>query len=224
MNRRAALALLTGGACLTTVSGCLHDTAGGITDSLSRDHKPKPSKFSPASLQIAQRVENLGRRIIDQNTFTGLDPLFHTIGVPEPMLFHRGPSELFISEGLVKKCKTEDDLAAVLCSELAQMMAERRTARGVGRDRDTLTDTGQPGGAFTASGTQAAELTPGDKLRDTAAPAPADVTAMGKQLLTGAGFDPDHLDRVGPLLSQSDRGEILRKQLAGSAPAPTWKK
>jgi hypothetical protein len=40
--------------------------------------------------------------------------------------------------------------------------------------------------------------------------------------MRGAGYDPAELDRVAPLLKQSDRGAILRKQLSGSAPAPKW--
>ncbi len=39
-----------------------------------------------------------------------------------------------------------------------------------------------------------------------------------------AGFDPAALDAVGPLLKRSDRGEKIRKQMGGSAPAPDWKK
>ena len=78
------------------------------------------------------RVETIGRKIIAQNTFTGIEPLFHTVGVPEAVLFHRGAEELIISEGLVKQCRNDSELAAVLSSELAQMMNEKKTARRVG--------------------------------------------------------------------------------------------
>src|SRR4051794_36291540 len=60
---------------------------------------PDPAKVDPAALKAAERVQVLGQRVIEQNTFTGIAPLFHTLGVPDPVLFHRGPEELFISEG-----------------------------------------------------------------------------------------------------------------------------
>ena len=86
-----------------------------------------------ADLATAERVETIGRKIIAQNTFPGIEPLFHTVGVPESVLFHRGTEELFVSEGLIKKCKTDGELAAVLCSELGQMIAEKKSARRSGR-------------------------------------------------------------------------------------------
>ena len=120
MNRRVALGLAPG---LLFLSGCLHNGEWGLGTLFDRDNSPRAPEVKPASIQTAQRVESLGRRIIAQNTFTGLDPLFHTAGVPESVLFHRGTGELYISEGLVDQCRTDDELAAVLCAELGRMMA-----------------------------------------------------------------------------------------------------
>ena len=57
----------------------------------------------------------------------------------------RGTGEVFISEGLVKKCKTDAELAVVLCSELGQMMVEKRSGRAAGRDREPIPDVALPG-------------------------------------------------------------------------------
>ena len=81
---------------------------------------------------VAERVELLGRRLVAQNTFLGIDPLFTTVGGREVgerelVLFHNGTEQLYISEGLVTKCQSDAELAAVLCSELGQMVAEKRT-------------------------------------------------------------------------------------------------
>ena len=191
---------------------------------------PPVPKYPKATIQIAERVELLGKSIVARNTFCGIDPQFYTIGVPESVLFHRGPEELFISEGLVKLCKSDEELAAVLCSELGQMIAEKKAGKRASSDRGVFPDNSLPGGGSAMSGGG----TPYDAGRQAELayqeqrpkPAPAiDIVDAAKQsrlLLSGAGFNPAALDQVQPILKQSDRGAALRKQLSGSAPAPTW--
>ncbi|MDB5311625.1 MAG: hypothetical protein JWO38_5827 [Gemmataceae bacterium] len=226
MNRRAALRLLTGVFCSTGLTGCLTDGEWTVEKVLGWDDPktPKGPKIPRGQIQMAERVEVLGRKIIAQNTFTGLDPLFNTLGMSDLVLFHRGTAELFISEGLVKRCKTEPELAAVLCSELGQMMAEKQSARGVGRDKDPVPDTSLPDSGLGTKGPKAAEVGRLEKKDPVGSPpAPGETAKLARQLLQGAGFDPAELGRVEPLLKQSDRGEALQKQMAGSALAPTWK-
>ena len=52
----------------------------------------------------------------------------------------------------------------------------------------------------------------------------ASMRQMVSFTLKNAGYNPLELDRVEPLLKQSERGEQIRKQMGGSAPAPEWKK
>lgn len=230
MNRRAALRLFAAGVCLVPGAGCFRQLLDQPADYqlaerfFGKPKQPKAPKVSPASVEVARQVDELGRRIVEQNTFTGLDPVFHTIGVPEAMLFHRGTVELFISEGLVEKCKTEPVLAAALCSELGRMMAEKRAGIAVGLDKEPIPDVALPDSGFDPAGARAAELAVMQKrVDDRRAAQRADAAELAKQLLRGAGFDPAELDRAEPMLRQSDQGEALRKQVAGSAPAPRWK-
>ncbi|MBX9624981.1 MAG: hypothetical protein K2X82_14335 [Gemmataceae bacterium] len=217
MTRRATLGLAAALGIPPTVGGCATDGEWTVEKVLGWDDPidRKPPKVTAASLATAERVETLGRRVIAQNTFTGLDPLFHTVGKSEPILFHRGTAELFVSDGLVKRCKTDGELAAVLCSELAVMMAEKQAAAATGRDSDGIPDI-RPATAGTEVGTSG-RATPNK------AP-PADPTALARDLLRGAGFDPAELDRVQPVLAAVDRRGAVEKQLAGSAVAPTWQK
>jgi predicted Zn-dependent protease len=212
--------------------GCETDGNWTVNKLLGWDDPKTPQmpKVPPANTEIAQRVENMGHRIIAQNTFVGIEPLFTTIGVPESVLFHRGPEQLFISEGLVKLCKSDAELAAILCSELGQMVAEKKAVRNAGVDRDSFPDASLPGGsqAMTGGGTpvdagRQAEIAFNER-RPKPAPSvdPVDAAKQARTLLSSAGFDPATLDQVQPLLRQSDRGAILRKQMSGSAPAPTW--
>lgn len=215
-------------------TGCVQDGAWkdwSIENPFSSSAKKMPDgpKMPPGSLQAAERVDTLGRRIIAQNTFTGLEPLFHTVGVKEPMLFHRGTAELFISEGLVERCKSEQELAAVLCSELGRMMAEQKSAGRVGRDADPIPDVPATGGNRMAGGmdsdqTRAAELVYFEKRNPRRDPATGSVDSakLARELLTGAGFNPAELARVEPLIKQAEQNDAIRKQMAGPAPAPSW--
>ena len=235
MNRLTAL---TAGAALLFSTGCkTTDGEWSVRKALGWDDPPPgrvveaPAKdLPPASLEVAERVEVLGRKLVAQNTFTGIEPLFFTFGMKESVLFHRGSDQLFISEGLVEKCKTDAELAGVLCAELGQMVAEKRTAKAVGRDVEPLRDTNHgagplPGGAAFDAGRQA-EIGFHEKQhpRGAARTDPIDATRTARELLVGAGYSPAELDRVEPLLKQSKRGEQLKVQMGGSAPPPDWKK
>lgn len=220
-------------ACLAGV-GCATDGEGFLRKGIFSDwgndgwekvKTPEAPKVPPAHLETAQKVEMMGRRIIAQNTFTGIEPMFYAMGVPEPVLFHRGTEELFISEGLVKQCKTEDELAAVLCTELGQMMAEKRGARRAGADRDTIPDSALPGGTQADPGRDAeVAFRERRQPRNMVTVEPADSAKFARDLMKGAGYDPSDIDRVEPLVRQSERGASLKKQLSNSAAAPKWDK
>jgi len=228
MTRRAFG--LTAVLCASLASfGCTTDGEWSVSRMLGWDDKPRVSNMPKPDLATAERVETLGRRIIAQNTFTGIEPLFHTIGVPETVLFHRGPDELMISEGLVKQCRTEAELAAVLCSELGQMVAEKKAVRRAGAERDSFPEIGVPTGSGLAGGTptdpsRAAELALLEKqrARNAAAREPVDPAKLATELMRGAGFDPSELDRVAPLVKQSARGSAIQKQMNSPATAPKW--
>jgi hypothetical protein len=210
----AALALSTG--CVSTEAQTDGRTLQGVPIAT-----PDPAKVNPASLKTAERVQTLGQRIIDQNTFTGLVPLFHTLGIPDPVLFHRGPDELFISESLVSRCKTEEQLAAVLCSELGAMMAEKRSAKNVGVDLVSVREDAQPhplGEGEVAS----AEAAPTVKPKETTPSRNAN--ELARDLLRGSGFEEAELAKHADLLKDVNRNLSLGRQIAGPAPAPQWQR
>ena len=220
MRRAAAL----GVACFG-LTGCLSNGLWDGANTRSREIKsPLTPKQTLAQQATAERVETLGRRVITQNTFTGIEPVFHLLGVKEPMLFHRGTEELFISDGLVKRCKTDDELAAVLCSELGKMVGEKRAGVAVGRDSDPLLrgaggkqDVGEDVPGAQAVGIESAAIRPWAK-------ADADPAKLAEELLRGSGFDTALLEKVAPLLKHADKHDAIRKQLVESATTPVWKK
>jgi hypothetical protein len=221
MDRRAAAGFALG---LLLVCGCAHDGSFNIEKLLGWDDgKPAAPKVTAASLQTSERVDSLGRRVVAQNPFCGIEPLFNTVGLKETVLFHDGPSMLYVSEGLVVQCKTEPELAAVLCSELGKMVAEKRGAAAVGKDRDSIRNVSLPdGGGFDAG--QAEELARKDAAKRKFTADETSAEAVARSLMSGAGYDPAVLEQVKPLLRQSERGEAIRKQMVGTAPAPKWER
>src|SRR5262249_34976185 len=103
---------------------------------------PKPQQFVPkdvvrgipsnnavlANSLVASRVDSLVTRILAENPQIAAKPIFHTIGTPEPEIFHQGMSTVVITQKLVEMCPTDAELAAVLCLEFAKMVAERQAA------------------------------------------------------------------------------------------------
>src|SRR5580765_5242411 len=106
---------------LTAVSGCL-----GFEDRPADNFFLRPSPpanlppMNPASTEAAARVDCVGRKILASNPQLALRPMFRTIGAPQAEIFHRGTNDIFITEGLVRQCTTEGQLAAILCTELGK--------------------------------------------------------------------------------------------------------
>jgi hypothetical protein len=59
---------------------------------------------------------------------------------------------VFISEGLVKQCKSDAELTEVLCSELRKMVTEKRAVRRVGADRNSIPAVGLASGSQVMTG------------------------------------------------------------------------
>src|SRR5262245_7357789 len=209
MNRFAALAA---GAALLFSTGCTHDGQWSVQKALGLDDNPQhrvatpnPKTLPPASLATSQRVDELGRKLVAQNTFCGFEPgkpLFMVTGHKEAILFHRGTDELIISEGIVEKCQSEAELAAVLCWEMGQMVAEKRTAKALGREVDPIPDANYGGGPIFPGGTavdagQMANLAFHERKfpRTVSRPDPVDAAETARELLKGSGYSPAELDR-----------------------------
>lgn len=234
MKRVAAFAA---GAAVLFATGCAENES--LFGRLTADKPPPNAVRTPeaqnvpqASLAASERVESVGRKIVLQNTFTGIDPVFMCVGVKDvPLVFHRGPEQLLITEAMVNKCGSDAELAAVLCSELGQMVAEKRNAKALGRDTDPVRDPNFgaspfPGGESFDAG-RTAEIAYHEQKRPRGASASAaDGAQAGRDLLRGAGYSPAELDRVEPLLKSNERSEALKKQLLGrpASAEPKWQK
>jgi hypothetical protein len=183
--------------------------------------------LAPASLQAAARVDGLGRKILAANPQTGVEPLFRTIGAPQPEIFHRGTVEVDITEGLVNQCPSDGQLAAVLALELGKMISDREAvagpqARTSEREPPMEVRIGSDnGGAFgPADQLHRAELAKYDKerrQRAAGAATPPDPQVLARGYLLKAGYTAADLDAAAPLLHSAAENNTFAKQLL-SAP------
>jgi hypothetical protein len=206
------------------LAGCLDEE---VAKSGFRSKPVDVPAASEASVAVAARVDQVGRQLVSQNPFLGVEPTFHTIGRREPELHHPDLSGVFITEGLAGRCQTDAELAAVLATELAKMAAEKRTA-----DRmrlpdplQTLPDAGgtAPGSDPTQLAVQAVfdqKLTRGDKKEKK--PTTDDPRALAEEILRSAGYEAKSLDTVAPLLEEARRHSAVAEHLGGRRSKPRW--
>jgi hypothetical protein len=179
-----------------------------------------------ATKEVALRVANLGQKIVADNPQIGLRPVFSCIGAAQPTVFHRlnkDQCEIFISEGLVKQCQTDGQLAAVLCQELGKVGSERTALASAALrlpERDpppNLHIGSEIGGSFGPSdGTNRAELARLDEMRKQRSlppPPPPAPEVLARAYLTRAGFAAEDLQAVAPLLRAAEGNTIFEKQL-----------
>jgi hypothetical protein len=216
------------------VSGCLGSEPKHVlvpANSFDAAAPPAPVQTcaSLGSTAAAARVDQVGHKILDANPQTGVRPVFRTIGAPQLEIFHRGTTEVIVTEGLVQQCPDEGRLAAVLCHELGRMVSERELlagppARTPPREppMDVRVGNDYAGSLGTPDQTHLAEMElakNGREPRRPAAPPPPDPQALARTYLTKAGYPESDLDGVASLLREADRHGTFEKQL--TAPAPT---
>jgi hypothetical protein len=214
-----------------TACGCLSDgNTGGPFSSLFQ--KSDVPRAPAATEETAKRVALLGEKILAANPQIKVHPLFQCVGRPEPTIFHPAANQIVITEGLVRECKTEAQLAAVLCQELARIESERQaealaTAQLMAREPPPAFTVGnEVGGRFgEADGTRRAELAkfeqqnprPGSLALQPAVPP----DALARAYLQKAGFRPADLDETMPLLRKAEMNSRLEKQMSGAPPRPS---
>lgn len=189
--------------------------------------------FAPAPIEVAARVDLLGRKIVAANPQAGVRPIFRTIGSDQPEIFHNGTTEIDVTTGLVQQCRTEGELAAVLCVELGKMVAERealaapRSRQPAPRPPDEVRIGNDYGGSFGAPDqTHLAELAKYDQERraqSAAPPPPPDPQVLAAIYLKKAQFSESDLQQVAPLLSAAAGHGTIEKQLTAPGPVQLGK-
>jgi hypothetical protein len=189
---------------------------------------PVQAAYAPAATESAARVDSMGRTLLAANPQLGIKPIFVTAGRAEAEVFHRGTAEVIVTEGLVKLCRTDGQLAAILCLELGKMVSERAALAGPWKHRERQPIAPAPiGGDNGADRTELAELGKyheADRRRNQrpAIQLPPDPQPLARGYLTKAGFDPRELDTVAPLLRSAEGNATLETQLKAPVPVRPW--
>ncbi len=185
---------------------------------------PDRGSVPQGSIETATRIDSLGRQILGANPELGIRPMFLSIGSPNLTVFHKGTTELYVSDGVCNKCKTDAELAAVLCSELGKMVAESQTKsvrNPMDRDPPFSPSVGSDvvGGDRDPDRTRLAEQAMWEKKNPRAASAPnfptPDADDLSRKYLANAGFSGDDLSKVAPLLRRAEANPTFESQLNG---------
>lgn len=211
------------------VVGCA-DTQFARTARSIVDKEIAIPKGTEPNLEAAAWVDQIGRQIASANPFIGIEPTFQTIGHVEPILLHRDQHGLIISDSLVNSCKTDAQLAAVLCSELGKMVSEHRNAIRMGYP-DPLPNISVPNSSemngIPADQFRLAELAmiekrypkkEADRMRSLT----IDPQTIASDLLKTTGFEVSTLGSVEPLLKSANKDRAISRQLGGKGTKPTW--
>lgn len=187
---------------------------------------PPRDKLPAGSTAAATQVDSIGRQILAANPDMGIRPMFLTIGVAEVTAFHRGANELYVSDGLVSKCKSDSELAAIMSAELGKMVAEAQTKApkrfSAEREPPYSPNVGNNvvGGHNDPDQTNLAEQAFWEKRnprRDTRAAqgATLEPDVLAKMYMTKAGFTADDVERMAPLIRQAEANPVFEKQMSG---------
>jgi hypothetical protein len=167
-------------------------------------------------------VDKVGHHLLAANPSIGIKPQFVTITVAEPEVFHQGTSHLYITDGMVKMCHTENQLAAVLSMEIARMVAENEVLASPETHNPEkrppivvpMGNAGQFTGIEQLDQVEVATLDC-DRRRPSKRFVPPDPEALARKYLMCAKIDSGELDSIKPLLDQAEQNYVTEAMLTG---------
>lgn len=184
----------------------------------------KPGQISPRDLRAAARLDAVGRQILATNPLLPTAPAFCFVGSAGKELFHQNAEAVFVSEGLITACATDDELAALLCTEVARIAVEyRNLARlGLPEPDTTLPGARNPDDEEPELG-GAQSVGQGNDFKKKAKLLPSSsATDFAKELHRNAGYQPESFGKISSLLSEADKTHSIAKQFSGPANPPRW--
>jgi hypothetical protein len=144
------------------LAGCATGGPFAALNPFDSDRQFDPKSAPIANTAAATRADAVGSAVIAQcRTEFPVKPGIFAIGFKEPMIFHQTSGMIVLSDGLVERCVTDDELAAVICYELGKMAAEQAEKATSRSDLDVPPDprlsNDVVGGGYSADMTRRAE-------------------------------------------------------------------
>jgi hypothetical protein len=216
-------------------AGCLNEQSTSQLVPSNTFGNPPPAlpavevAHAPATEAAAKRVIAVGVQLVQVNKL-GIKPAFIAAGSPQLEIFHRGTTSITITEGLVNKCETDNQLNAVLAMELGKMISEREAQASVQVRRVERTPpmavpigndvTGINGPSDMTQMAERAEFEFDRQRRDEPPPPPPDPRGLARLYLLKANVPASELDVVEPLLRAAGQNGSLERQLNGPPAQP----
>jgi hypothetical protein len=227
MAARATLALMLG----IALAGCeeLHSNyLKPPADPSQQVRIPKPAPHEPEVEKAALRALAVAQKVHDANPSLPRATLL-TVGSPKKTIFHTGNPQaglqMYISDSLINACADDAQLAAVICTELGRIAAERAAASPPVSEREPVEERmgSDDRGAFGPSdGTRM--MLAARREAEAKKPQPkADPAVIARQALVKAGYSPEALKQVAPLLSEAGRDDTVAEQMTAHRPATLLK-
>jgi hypothetical protein len=187
------------------------------------------AKPAPASPEAGLTVERVGQRLLAGNKQLGIKPAFKTISGPDPEIGHMDTSFVFITESLVRQCKSENQLAAVLSLELGNIISERETLINPEHRNPPkrlpievpMGNAGQFTGMTQLHDSELAKLDADRRSPPKRFVAP-DPRMLARKYLEAAGYDSKELDSTPSLPPAAEKNYMLEQPVTGASAGPMW--
>jgi predicted Zn-dependent protease len=186
------------------------------------------ANYKNADSAVCLRVDSVGRKILLDNPQITVRPLFAAVLSESPEIFHLDQKMVVVTEGLVKRCRSDADLAALLSHELGRMVAERevkvsREARVPEARPPIQADVGNPS-VQQQDSVQRLELAKYDKERARARqplprPNPANLARI---YLENAGYKKSDFEAAAPLFQLAEQNMAVERQMKGTVTVQQW--
>ncbi len=187
------------------------------------------ASYTPASSELSERVDMVGKKVLKANPQIGLQPLFATMYSETLEIFHVDTRVIYVTKGVVDKCKTEPELAAVLALELGKMVSEREAHTSAEiRNPDKRPPVQLPvGNGVQGSGSDLTAVAELGKFemnnpKSMRLPIRLDPTKLAGGYLEKAGYQPSDLDSIHAVLQEADKNIALERGMKGLPPQSPW--
>jgi Peptidase family M48 len=210
------------------LAGCVGDgtqaNPWSLRNPFEGERRFDPASAPTASAKAATRVHAVGSEVAAANVADlPSKPVFLTIGLKEPMAFHQGSGEVVVSEGLVDRCPTDAELAAVLCNELGKLAAKKGPKAAPRPERDlppaVPVSADVVGASHSADMTRAAEEALADRRGPRTGRGPRDQRpdpkALAQNFYVKAGHTADDFGRMEALLREAEDNAEKREIMRG---------
>ncbi len=187
------------------------------------------ANYSSADSAVCMRVDSVGRKLLLENPQISVRPQFAAVLSESPEIFHLDQQMIIVSEGLVRKCRSDADLAALIALELGRMVAQREgrlpdDVRRAELRKPIAVEIGPGGNALGSDVVGKLELSnyEKDRAKIRQASGRPDSAHLARMYLEKAGWEKSDFEAAAPILQIAENHVALERQLKGTVTPGQW--